>query len=34
MDCALPRTVLKQALAGSQAFSLAKLLMLRVLFQN
>jgi hypothetical protein len=34
IDCVLKRTVLEQALAVSQAFSLAKLRILRLLFQN
>jgi hypothetical protein len=34
IDCALTRMVLDQALAVSQAFSLAKLRILRLLFQN
>jgi hypothetical protein len=34
IDCALTRAVLDQALAVSQAFSLAKLRILRLLFQN
>ncbi|MDR2305324.1 MAG: hypothetical protein LBE10_12170, partial [Treponema sp.] len=34
IDCALTYTVLDRALAVSQAFSLAKLRILRLLFQN
>jgi hypothetical protein len=34
IDCALTRTVLEQALVVFQAFSLAKLRISRLLFQN